>query len=159
MRLEDADRLARRLIEQHRLGDWQFGFNRRKRSLGLCWYERRRIELSIHFAARHEEAEVRDVILHEIAHALAGPKAAHGPKWRTICRAIGARPERCSDTAMPAGHWRATCPTCRCEFNRFRRPPRNRRYLCPKCGVEKGRLVFAKSSDTNPPRKQGSGAA
>jgi predicted SprT family Zn-dependent metalloprotease len=142
--LDDVDRLARRLIEHHRLDDWQFGFNRRRRSLGLCWYERRRIELSIYFAARHDEAEVRDVILHEIAHALAGPKAGHGTKWRAICRKIGARPERCSDTAMPAGRWRATCPSCRQEFNRIRRPMRNRRYMCPTCGVDKGRLLFAR---------------
>ncbi len=110
MQLSQVEQLARRLIDQHGLAEWQFGFNRRKRSMGLCWYERQLIELSRHFAIEHDECEVRDVILHEIAHALAGPQAAHGPRWKFVCRAIGARPERCGDAAMPAGRWRASAP-------------------------------------------------
>ena len=34
--------------------------------------------------------EVRDTILHEIAHALAGAKAKHGPAWKAIARRLGA---------------------------------------------------------------------
>src|SRR5690606_2786854 len=105
----DAARLARDLMRQHRLHAWTFAFNRAKRGMGLCRYTDRRIELSIHFVTRNDEAEVRDTILHEIAHALAGPEAGHGERWKRQCLAIGATPERCGSAAMPAGRWRALC--------------------------------------------------
>lgn len=142
MRLCDADGLAQRLLREHGLANWNFGFNRRKRSLGLCRYALRRIELSAHFVRWHEELEIRDVILHEIAHALAGHAAAHGARWKAICRQIGARPERCGDAVMPAGRWQATCPGCRRDYSRYRRPLRRRKYHCPQCGPTRGELLF-----------------
>lgn len=39
----------------------------------------------------HGAKEVHETILHEIAHALAGPGAGHGPKWREMARRVGAR--------------------------------------------------------------------
>jgi predicted SprT family Zn-dependent metalloprotease len=142
VQLTDAEELARRLMKRHGLEDWEFGFNRRQRSLGLCRYVERRIELSTHFVAAHDEPWIRDVILHEVAHALAGHEAAHGALWRAICEAIGAKPERCGDAIMPSGRWQATCPGCRQQFDRIRRPPRRQRYICPRCGPEKGMLNF-----------------
>jgi predicted SprT family Zn-dependent metalloprotease len=138
----EAEALALRLMKRHGLSQWGFGLNRSKRNLGLCRYAERRIELSAHFVAQHDEPEIRDVILHEIAHALAGHDAGHGSLWRAICRAIGARPERCGSAKMPMGRWLATCPGCRRQYDRIRRPPRSRRYMCPACGPENGRLKF-----------------
>jgi predicted SprT family Zn-dependent metalloprotease len=142
VKLTDAEELARRLMKRHGLAAWEFGFNRRKRSLGLCRYTEQRIELSTHFVAGHDEPSIRDVILHEIAHALAGHEAAHGPLWRTICAAIGAKPERCGNANMPSGRWQATCPGCSHQYDRIRRPPRRQRYICPRCGPQKGKLHF-----------------
>lgn len=34
---------------------------------------------------------IRDTILHEIATVIAGPEAGHGPKWKAVCRRVGAR--------------------------------------------------------------------
>ena len=75
MDLPSAGRLAEALLQQHGLAGagWTFRFNQRKRSLGLCNFTHRRIELSAPFVARNPEAEVRDVLLHEIAHALTPP--------------------------------------------------------------------------------------
>jgi predicted SprT family Zn-dependent metalloprotease len=143
--LTDVEALARRLMRRHGLARWEFGLNRSKRNLGLCRYTLQRIELSAHFVAGHDEPAIRDVILHEIAHALAGHEAAHGPLWRAICRAIGARPERCGNVRMPLGRWLATCPGCCRQFDCIRRPPRNRRYMCPTCGPEIGQLKFRAS--------------
>ncbi len=36
--------------------------------------------------------QVRDTVLHEIAHAIAGPEAGHGPLWKATARRIGATP-------------------------------------------------------------------
>jgi predicted SprT family Zn-dependent metalloprotease len=140
---QDAETLARRLMAAHGVGDWAFGFNRRKRSLGLCYYERRRIELSRHYIARNDEASVRDTVLHEIAHALAGRRAGHGPAWKALCVKIGATPLRCDATAeMPAGRWVGQCPSCAKEFSRHRRPQRGARYSCKRCGPGKGSFIF-----------------
>lgn len=40
--------------------------------------------------------QVTDTILHEIAHALAGPAARHGPAWKSIARRLGATPKSCA---------------------------------------------------------------
>jgi predicted SprT family Zn-dependent metalloprotease len=138
----DAAALARQLLTKHGLTDWTFAFNRRKRAMGLCRFEQRRIELSIHFATANDEAAVRDTLLHEIAHALAGPAAGHGPKWQRICRQIGASPDRLGEAAMPPGRWIATCPGCGHQYERHRRPPSGYHYACSRCGHKRGKLQF-----------------
>jgi len=143
MTQREALQLARQLMAAHNVSDWGFGFNRRKRSLGLCRYGEHRIELSAHFVHANDEAAVRDTILHEIAHALAGPEAGHGSRWKSICRRIGAVPERCDRSAqMPTGRWLATCPACGHMYTRHRRPLKGRQYMCRTCGPEQGRIEF-----------------
>lgn len=141
-----AARLARHLMDEHGLRGWTFGFNRRKRGLGLCRYDPRRIELSLYFIAANGEAAIRDTLLHEIAHALAGSRAGHGPRWKAVCVRIGARPERCDTTArMPRGAWRGDCPGCGHTYSRHRRPLAKRHYACRRCGPERGRIVFRRA--------------
>jgi predicted SprT family Zn-dependent metalloprotease len=139
----EALSLARQLMTAHGLQHWTLGINRRKRALGLCRYDQRRIELSLYFLTSQDAAQVRDTILHEIAHALAGREAGHGPRWKAMCQKVGARPERCDKTAVvPAGRWRAECPSCGQTFTRHRRPMRGRKYMCRHCGLEKGTVIF-----------------
>jgi predicted SprT family Zn-dependent metalloprotease len=139
----DASCLAKQLMSKHGLAGWRFGFNRRKRTLGLCRYEEQRIELSLHFVAGNSESAVRDTILHEIAHALAGAQAGHGPRWKRVCQRLGARPERCDRQAtMPKGPWRATCRSCGREHARYRRPLTGRTYFCLHCGPRAGLIEF-----------------
>src|SRR3954468_6565933 len=105
-----ARRLALDLMAGHRLRGWSFRFNRSKTNLGLCRYGPRLIELSVHFVERNSREEVRDTLLHEIAHALVGPGHGHDEAWRRKCLDVGARPERLSFEAdMPVGRWQAVC--------------------------------------------------
>jgi predicted SprT family Zn-dependent metalloprotease len=134
--------MAEELMSAHGVGDWTFAFNRAKRTMGLCRHTDRRIELSVYFALANDAAVVRDCILHEIAHALAGLEARHGPVWKSICKRIGAKPESCGEARMPDGKWRAICPNCRRRYTRHRRPARRTRYCCSDCGWESGRLRF-----------------
>lgn len=124
--------LALFLMSEHGLieAGWTFGFNRRKTALGVCRFKPKRIELSRYFVLRNNSERIRKTILHEIAHAIAGPKAGHGPLWRAVARQIGADTERCSVADMPAGAWKATCDACGKDFSMHRKPKRN--YLC-KC--------------------------
>ncbi len=144
MDFNDADALVRSLMDEHKLHGWSFRYNRGKRTLGMCDYGQKRIELSKYFVAHNDEPAVRDTALHEIAHALAGEKAGHGPKWKAVCRRIGAKPERIDRTAvMPKGHWSATCPNCGAVHRRFRKPLLGRTYVCVPCGPDRGTLRFA----------------
>ena len=136
----DAAQLAQRLMRDHGLAGWTFGFNRGRRTMGLCRYGPKRIELSIHYVLRNPEDEVRDTVLHEIAHALAGSRAGHGPKWKAMCVRLGATPKRCGDADMPRGRWIASCPGCARVHHRHRRPMKGRTYFCRGCGSERGQL-------------------
>jgi predicted SprT family Zn-dependent metalloprotease len=145
MEFQAAAQMAREAMTQFGLAEWAFGWNRRKRSLGLCRYRERRIELSAHFVRANDPAQVRETILHEIAHALAGEKAGHGPLWKALCAQVGCTPERCDRgrALMPAGRWVARCGACGKEYWRHRRPARRARYWCRGCGPERGMVVFA----------------
>jgi predicted SprT family Zn-dependent metalloprotease len=167
MNLAQAQRLAVELMAQHgltktmeplRIGmgaiahapvsPWRFEFDNARRRFGCCFYRHRLITLSKHLVALNDEAQVRDTILHEIAHAIAGPKAGHGPLWKAQAAAIGARPERCysdENVITVTAKYQATCPTCGQEFKKFKQP-KGTRY-CGKCCrrygyTEKARLTF-----------------
>lgn len=150
MTIFDAQQLAHNLMIKHGLmsekttsGGWSFRFNHAKRMLGVCRFHEKRIELSRHFVEANSREAVEDTILHEIAHALAGPKAGHGPKWKAVCQQIGAKPERLDHTStMPAGRWVATCSNCGLKHRRHRRPLRERTYICSKCGPKLGKLKW-----------------
>jgi predicted SprT family Zn-dependent metalloprotease len=144
MEFSDAQRMALELMAVHGVADWAFGWNWRKRSLGLCRYRERRIELSRHFVRSNGEGIVRETILHEIAHALAGEKAGHGKAWKLACGRVGCLPERCDkgEAVMPRGRWGGKCGACGKEYWRHRRPDRGARYWCRGCGPRGGEIRF-----------------
>jgi hypothetical protein len=82
----------------------------------------------------NDEREVRDTILHEIAHALAPPGAGHGAKWQAVALSIGCSGRRCygQEVARPAPKFKGTCPVCRRVIYRHRRMV----VSCAKCKAE-----------------------
>jgi predicted SprT family Zn-dependent metalloprotease len=149
-KLEWARNLALELMAAYGLNGWGFRFNRRMRQVGLCWFPTQdrpgRIELSAPFVEWNDAAAVEDTIRHEIAHALAGPFARHGPEWVRMCRITGARPSRSCKVRMPPGKWRATCPGCQAGCSRYRRPRRLHGWHCRHCGPERGGLTWNSDS-------------
>lgn len=131
--LEEAARLARTLMVEHGLSDWTLVFDRAKRRAGICRYDRRQIGLSAPLTALHDEAEVRDTILHEIAHALVGARHGHDALWRATARRIGSSGERCVARDAPEleGAWVGTCAAGH-RVTRHRRP--DRPAACRRCG-------------------------
>lgn len=97
MNLTDAKRLAEGLMADHGLpaSGWTFTFDSAERRMGVCRYQSRSIGISRLFAAEASEREVRDVALHEIAHALVGPGHKHDHVWKAKARQIGATPKSC----------------------------------------------------------------
>lgn len=123
MELKQAETLALELMAQHKISGlgcgWTFGFDNARVRFGCCFYGSRRITLSKVLVSVNDEKEVRDTILHEIAHALAGPEAGHGWKWKTKAAAIGARPTRCytnTTTTIVTTKWEAVCHHCRKRY-------------------------------------------
>jgi predicted SprT family Zn-dependent metalloprotease len=134
--------VAVQLLKRHGLDLWGFTFNRRKQTMGLCRYTDRIIELSIYFVECNSPEEILDTLLHEIAHALVGPKHSHDRVWKRKCLEIGARPERCGQAFMPAGRWQAECGGCGRRFDRHRKPKQPRRWFCGRCGPQRGKLAW-----------------
>ena len=103
---------ARKLMDRHGLPHWKIKRGRGVKLAGLCSYRERAITLSMKLLPTWPREDVIDTILHEIAHALAGSGAGHGPDWKAVCRRIGANPERCWDSVtLPTveGKWTQTC--------------------------------------------------
>ena len=101
MDLDEALAMGRQLLDQHGLDEWDFRFDRAKRRAGLCRFDDRVISLSRYLTQLHDAEQVRDTVLHEIAHALAGPEAGHGPTWQAKARQVGARPRRTLPAEVP----------------------------------------------------------
>lgn len=130
--LDEAGRMARRLLDEHGLRDWTVVFDRAKRRAGICRPHQRQIGLSAPLTVLHDEAEVRDTVLHEVAHALVGPRHGHDAVWRATALRIGCSGRRCSDPDAPSieGDWVGTCPAGH-RVTRHRRPARP--GSCTRC--------------------------
>ncbi|HYO09526.1 MAG TPA: SprT-like domain-containing protein [Tepidisphaeraceae bacterium] len=139
MNLYAAQSLARSLMNQHGLSDWRFGFDHARRRFGSCRPRQKLITLSRHLVFLNEEPEVRDTILHEIAHALT-PGDGHGRRWKAMCRQVGARPERCytdeavTSPARRSAPYQIGCLACGWWNDRHRLT--RRRLICKGCRSE-----------------------
>ena len=92
MTYEEIEATAKRLFAQHGLHDWTFIFNNTRRAIGMCNYTSKKISLTKKYAMAMTRAQIMNTLNHEIAHALAGYEAGHGPKWRAIAKQLGATP-------------------------------------------------------------------
>jgi predicted SprT family Zn-dependent metalloprotease len=104
---------------------WSFGFDNAKKRAGLCNYTEKRISVSRYLAARYDDDEIHQILLHEVAHAMAGPRAGHGPKWIRIADEIGYVGRRTHDGAVAdeLAPWVGRCPVGH-EHYRYRAPIR-----------------------------------
>jgi predicted SprT family Zn-dependent metalloprotease len=133
MELDRAYRLARELMDWHGLQEWDLLFDYAVSRFGQCSYSQKRIALSKALVELNCEAEVKDTVLHEIAHALT-PNAGHGQEWKKVARSIGCSGERCysiSSVIMPKGKYKTMCPNCKKERVCFRKPKRG--LACGNC--------------------------
>ena len=63
--------------------------------------------------------DIKDTILHEIAHAIVGPGHGHDAAWRAVAINLGVHPRACKRADLVKGVTRAdikkytgTCPSC-----------------------------------------------
>lgn len=150
MDLTLARRLARALMDEHGLQGWTFDFDRARVRAGACHFHDRRITLSRALTQAQGEEEVRETVLHEIAHALVGPGHGHDETWRRQAVAIGSTGQRCYSAEEPVvpGRWQGRC-TAGHVVHRHRRPARL--LLCGRCrGLPEEERVLAWTLDGTP---------
>lgn len=124
------------LMTAHGVGRLDFAFDNAKRRLGATHVYRAKnadgkvvhiptkITLSKHYVLLLPEDEVRDVMLHEIAHALT-PNHGHDHVWRAAARKIGAKGTRCATpSAAPPAPIAGMCPKCSVKVSEHHRKPR-----------------------------------
>jgi predicted SprT family Zn-dependent metalloprotease len=114
MNLMQAETMALRLMREHGARDMGFTFRwtSSRKALGITRWRRvlnvgtgrmewlpMDIALSRPLTVHQPEDEVRQTILHEIAHALAGHGHNHDHVWRTTAISIGAKPSVCGGSA------------------------------------------------------------
>jgi len=123
---------AAALIDLHLDRSWSFGFDNAKTRAGLCNYTDKRITVSRYLAARYEDDEIHQVLLHEVAHAIAGTRAGHGEQWRKVAADLGYEGKRLHDGAIAdeLAPWVGTCPAGHVHY-RYRKPVRP--LACGKC--------------------------
>lgn len=130
-----VETLARRLMDEHDLTDWTFTVSSRLHyCYGQCDQIDKVITVSQHHIDEQTLDEVRDTILHEIAHALVGRFVKpHGKEWKAMAVRLGANPRSCSTVKATGdvwkGKWETTCTLC----GKVEREHNRRRI---KCGCE-----------------------
>jgi hypothetical protein len=113
MELVAAMRIALDLMNQHGLTEqgWKFKFDGATSRLGLCTYTTKTVSLSRYMVGAATEEQVRQILIHEVAHAILGmwkeaPSAAnrfrgvkhgHGATWKAKAASLGYTGKRTSE--------------------------------------------------------------
>lgn len=106
---------------------------------GRCVYGTKTISYGIPFMLRSGEKERTNTVLHEVAHALAGPGTGHSITWKRKFISLGGNGERLSyfpqdiythDNFL----WIGTCPTCNDRTGMSRAPKSV--WACATCPLE-----------------------
>ena len=136
--LREIEGMGNRLLSAFRSNGtlpsgWVFGFDLATSRAGVCRYVEKRIDLSVSYCLAATRAEIEDTILHEIAHAIVGPRHNHDTVWKAKAREIGCVGERCHRVQHSTPKWIGECGCGQQWFRQTlqRRIMRNR--ACGKC--------------------------
>lgn len=155
MNLVLANRLANQLMTQHGLTQqgWRFKYDSAKRRFGVCKYRYKVIALSAPLVELNDEAEIKDTILHEIAHALVGPSHGHDLVWKRKAIEIGCNGKRCCDSkvvATPESRYVAVCSGCNHTHKRHKKPNYGISHSCGRCSGGGYNSTFKLNWQVNP---------
>ena len=153
MELAKAQAICSRLMRKHGLTEqgWTFRWSNAKREIGSAQVrtikdpktrkksERRTIVLSRPLVQLNDEEQIRDTILHEIAHALAGVEHGHDHVWKAVCKKIGAIPKRIAGEEVNTvdARYQLICRCCQQVLAHRHRQidsKRIKRSYCNHCG-------------------------
>lgn len=129
--------VARDLLGKYGLTSqgWTFAWMDKQRRTGECSHREKQIRYSINYLTS-PAAVIGNTLLHEIAHALAGPGHHHDDHWRSIARSIGCSGDRCTAGHFDNIEYRYTIRCVRCNtppIKRNRLPHNIDEYRCKRC--------------------------
>jgi predicted SprT family Zn-dependent metalloprotease len=121
---------------------YYFEFGNKKKAFGTCYYVKKKIQLSLPLCSANLDKieNIRNTMLHEIAHALCvyvyGTKhgRGHGAYWKSIAKQIGCNGERCFSSAnvsMPKSKYSVICDSCGYSAPKYRKVTKT--YACANC--------------------------
>lgn len=105
--IEDVEKYVYECLSATRLKGWIFAFMDSCRRLGSCDVDSQQIMLSRSFTEAYlhrDQALIRRVIMHELAHALAWDRLhywGHGTPWKVYCAALGIPREKATTNVHP----------------------------------------------------------
>ncbi len=115
---------ANALLREHGLAaqGWTFVWDYARKRGGQCNYSRKTISMSKYLVPLWDADQVRETLIHEVAHALCGPGYGHGRVWQLQARAIGfQRGTRTHSNETVPGRYLAICDHCGVEVMRKHR--------------------------------------
>lgn len=89
MNESEVRKIAQRLLEAHELHGWKIAFGNAIGRGGSCNYRTKTLRFSRVVMKHNTRAGTQNTITHEVAHAIAGPGAGHGPEWQRVHRRLG----------------------------------------------------------------------
>ena len=123
--------LATELMDAHGLVGWRIKLDHARRRAGQCDFTNKTISLSRLYVRYADIDHIRDTILHEIAHALVGPRHGHDAVWRQKAREIGCTATRCHSLSFARARWVMKCPNDCFSVERHRKKSG---LVCAYCG-------------------------
>ena len=136
MELNVVKILADKLLDEHGLIEkgWRFSFDRAKRRAGSCKFSKKEITIAKAYAEQQERMEIKNTILHEIAHALVGSQHGHSQIWRKKAKEIGCDASRCHHIVFSKPKYVLTCYNRCFEVSRYRvNQSFMQSKICSKC--------------------------
>ncbi|QBZ73222.1 hypothetical protein SEA_THERESITA_33 [Microbacterium phage Theresita] len=133
--------LALDLLHEHGLAQqgWTFAWDSGKRRAGACHYATKTISGSRYILPVASDEEIRETLLHEIAHALT-PGHSHDGVWRRKLIEIGGTGARTHRMETVQGRYDLMCENCGVIGNRhqrqssWKRATRENRIYTHSCG-------------------------
>ena len=124
--------LARSEMDKNGLLDWKLDLDHAKVRAGACFFREKKISFSRDFIKNSNKSEIYDTILHEIAHALVGPKHGHDIVWKNMAKKLGCSAKRCHTLEFSNYKWIRFCENNCWEQKTHRRKSN---LICRKCGA------------------------
>jgi predicted SprT family Zn-dependent metalloprotease len=115
MKVKNATLLAKKLLDEHGLEKWKVEICSSNIIFGWCDDSKKTIGLSSKFTELNKRKDVKDTILHEIAHALLPKNNTHDNEWKFVAMLLGCSPESFFDKGI-------------------KKPRKKHTYICKKCG-------------------------
>ena len=131
--LPEITKIAKDLLVEHNLSNWEFAFDLAENRSGVCYYDRKLIRLSVTYCIKATMDEIINTLLHEIAHALVGPNHGHDSVWRRKAQSIGCSGERCHYVKHTQPKYIGTCLCPKMKWERHRLTKKARTGYCPRC--------------------------